>query len=134
MTAPTLTRSDPRAHPGMTPELASRIVDGVLLTFASGRVDLILQGFTEDAELRFGPAAVLRGRTRIRAFLEHRFAERVDQRLEKRLRAVEGDALVVDWCDRWTDTRTGRVMRSEGTEVWTLRDGLLRTWEVDPRT
>lgn len=114
----------------MTPELASRIVDGVLLTFASGRVDLILQGFTEGAELRFGPTAVLRGRTRISRFLEDRFAKRVDQRLEKRLRALDGDALAVDWCDRWTDRTTGRLMRSEGVEFWTLRDGLLDTWEV----
>ncbi|MEU7816706.1 nuclear transport factor 2 family protein [Pseudonocardia sp. NPDC049154] len=114
----------------MTPELASGIVDGVVLTFASGRIDLILQGFTEDAEIRFGSTTVLRGRNQIKEFLEDRFAERADQRLDKRLRAVDGDALAVDWRDRWTDTTTDKPMHSEGTEFWTLRDGLLSTWEI----
>ncbi|GAA4555427.1 nuclear transport factor 2 family protein [Pseudonocardia xishanensis] len=119
-----------RGAPGLTPELASRIIDGVVLTFASGRVDLILQGFTEDAEVRFDPATVLCGRNRIKEFLEDRLTERTDQHLEKHLRAVDGDGLAVDWRDRWTDATTGRTMHSQGTEFWTLRDGLLSAWEI----
>lgn len=114
----------------LAPETAQGIVDGVLLAFRSQNLGLILEGFTEDAEVLFGPMPPIRGRTEIEAFLRARFKRQLNYRLEKELRMVDGDKMAVVWNGWWDDAVTGEAMRGRGVEIWTIRGGRIARWEA----
>jgi len=109
---------------------AEEIVKGVLHAFRSGDVPLILDGFTSDAEVIFGPMEPFRGRQAIEKFLTARFARQLSYRLEKELRMVDGQRMAVAWQGWWDDAVTQRPMRGKGVEVWDIRDGRISRWEA----
>lgn len=109
---------------------AEGIVSSVLRAFRSRDITLILDGFTSDAEVIFGPMDPLRGRLEIEGFLTARFARQLNYRLEKELRMVDGNRMAVAWQGWWDDAVTQRPMRGKGVEVWDIRDGLLSRWEA----
>ena len=114
----------------LTRVCAEAIIEGVLVAFRSRNIDMILEGFTDDAEVLFGPMDVLRGRDEIEKFLRARFERQLNYRLEKDLRMVDGDRMAVAWRGWWDDAVTGAAMRGKGVEVWTIRDGRLARWEA----
>jgi nuclear transport factor 2 (NTF2) superfamily protein len=114
----------------LTRECADGIVHGVLLAFRSRNIDLILEGFTDDAEVLFGPMDVLRGRGEIERFLKARFDRQLNYRLEKDLRMVDGAKMAVAWRGWWDDAITGVAMRGKGVEIWTIRGGRIARWEA----
>ncbi len=114
----------------LTRDTAQGIVDGVLLAFRSQNLAMILEGFTEDAEVLFGPMPAMRGRAQIEDFLRARFKRQQNYRLDKELRMVDGNKLAVAWQGWWDDAVTGEAMRGKGIEVWTIRDGRIAHWEA----
>jgi len=86
----------------LTNEIALRIVDGVLLAFRSQNMDLILEGFTTDAEVRFGPLS-LHGRGEIEPLLRARFKRQLNYGSDKELRMVDGNKMAVAWTGWWDE-------------------------------
>jgi nuclear transport factor 2 (NTF2) superfamily protein len=77
-----------RTEAGRNPrtiEEARAVVAHVESLFMPCNIEALVEGFTEDCEVRFGNVR-LRGRSALRAFFEARSARQRNYRLRKRLR------------------------------------------------
>ena len=121
-------RTEPARNPH-TIEEARAFVARVESLFMPWNIDALVDGFTEDCEVRFGNVA-LRGRKALRAFFEARSAKQKNYRLRKRLRAFAGDMLSNVWEGEWEDAETGAPMKGFGVEFWIMREGRIAVWEA----
>lgn len=96
--------------------------------FEQGDVEAILEGFTDDVEVRYGVAAPFVGKQTLRDMLQRRFASMRDYRLTKRLELLSAPSFASSWTGRWIDTRTGTRMELFGLELLTVRDGRMCRW------
>src|SRR5438105_12927295 len=116
-------------HNPRTVEEARALVKHVESLFMPWNIDALVDGFTEDCDVRFGNVA-LRGRAALRAFFEARSAKQKNYRLRKRLRAFAGDTLSNVWEGEWEDAQSGAAMKGFGVEFWVLREGRIAVWEA----
>ena len=116
-------------HNPRTDEEARAFVAHVEKLFMPWNIDALVEGFTEDCEVRFGNVQ-LRGRAALRAFFEARGARQKSYRLRKRLRAFSGDMLTNIWEGEWEDAQTGASMKGFGVELWIMREGKIAVWEA----
>jgi len=121
-------RTEPARNP-RTIEEARAFVAHVESLFMPWNIEALVDGFTEDCEVRFGNVA-LRGRNALRAFFETRSAKQKNYRLRKRLRAFAGDTLGNMWEGEWEDAETRAPMRGFGVEFWVMREGRIAAWEA----
>jgi nuclear transport factor 2 (NTF2) superfamily protein len=112
-----------------TDEEARAFVAHVEKRFMPWNIDALVEGFTDDCEVRFGNVQ-LRGRDALRAFFEARSARQKNYRLRKRLRAFAGDLLINIWEGEWEDAQTGASMQGFGVELWVMREGKIAVWEA----
>ena len=112
-----------------TDEEARAFVAHVEKLFMPWNIDALVEGFTQDCEVRFGNVQ-LRGRDALRAFFEARSARQKSYRLRKRLRAFSGDMLSNIWEGEWEDAQTGASMTGFGVELWVMREGKIAVWEA----
>src|SRR5437588_7928304 len=89
-------------HNPRTAEEARAFVAHVESLFMPWSIDGLVDGFTEDCEVRFGNVE-LHGRAALRAFFAARSAKQRNYRLRKRLRALSGDMLSNVWEGEWQD-------------------------------
>ena len=81
--------------------------------------------YTEDSRWR-NRAEFLQGGDAIVAFLERKWARKLDYRLIKEVRASHGDRIAVRFAYEWHDD-SGNWFRSHGNENWEFdADGLMR--------
>lgn len=121
-----------RTEAGRNPrtiEEARAIVAHVEKLFMPWNIDALVEGFTQDCEVRFGNVQ-LRGRDALRAFFQARSARQRNYRLRKRLRAFAGDMLTNIWEGEWEDAQTGAGMKGFGVELWVMREGKIAVWEA----
>src|SRR5438128_1416102 len=119
-----------------TVEEARAFVAHVEKLFMPWNIDALVEGFTQDCEVRFGNVQ-LRGRSALRAFFEARSARQRNYRLRKRLRAFAGDMLTNIWEGEWEDAQTGAEalhagagLQGFGAELWVMRAGKIAIWEA----
>ncbi|HEX9586621.1 MAG TPA: nuclear transport factor 2 family protein [Bradyrhizobium sp.] len=112
-----------------TVEEARAFVAHVEKLFMPWNIDALVEGFTQDCEVRFGNVQ-LRGGSALRAFFEARSARQRNYRLRKRLRAFAGDMLTNIWEGEWEDAQTGAGMQGFGVELWVMRAGKIAVWEA----
>jgi nuclear transport factor 2 (NTF2) superfamily protein len=112
-----------------SPEEARAFVAHVEKLFMPWNIDALVEGFTDDCEVRFGNVQ-LRGRDALRAFFETRSARQKNYRLRKRLRAFAGDMLSNVWEGEWEDAQTNAHMTGFGVEFWVMREGKIAVWEA----
>jgi nuclear transport factor 2 (NTF2) superfamily protein len=110
-------------------EEARAFVAHVEKLFMPWNIDALVEGFTQDCEVRFGNVQ-LRGRVALRAFFAARSARQKNYRLRKRLRAFSGDMLSNIWEGEWEDAQTGASMKGYGVELWVIREGKIAVWEA----
>lgn len=96
--------------------------------FEQGDVEAILDGFTDDVEVRYGVAAPFVGKYNLRDMLQRRFASMRDYRLTKRLEFLSAPSFASSWTGRWIDAHTGTRMELFGLELLTVRDGKMCKW------
>src|SRR6202030_1848524 len=89
-----------------TIEEARAFVAHVESLFMPWNIGALVDGFTQDCEVRFGNVQ-LRGRAALRAFFEARSARQKNYRLRKRLKAFSGNLLTNVWEGEWEDAQTG---------------------------
>ena len=121
-----------RTEAGCNPrtiEEARAFVAHVESLFMPWNIDALVDGFSEDCEVRFGNVQ-LHGRSALRAFFEARSARQKNYRLRKRLKAFSGDLLTNVWEGEWEDAQTGAPMRGFGVELWVMREGKIAVWEA----
>jgi hypothetical protein len=118
------------AGSALTREAATRLVQAVEDAFAAADLELIAQGFTDDAVARFADFPEMHGRDAIMRFLTARFARTKDYRLTKRLHVLMDDMLANTWDASWEDARTGKQMLGRGTEIWRVQDGRIALWDA----
>ncbi len=92
-----------------TIEEARAFVAYVESLFMPWNIDALVEGFTQDCEVRFGNVQ-LRGRDALRAF--------------------SGDMLTNIWESEWDDAQTGAGMKGFGVELWVMREGKIALWEA----
>lgn len=105
-------------------------VKGVESMFMPWNIDALVNGFTEDCEVRFGTLTPFRGREALRKFFTARSARQKGYRLKKQFRALANDKMTNVWDGEWEDAETGRKMKGFGVEIWTMRDGKIAVWET----
>jgi nuclear transport factor 2 (NTF2) superfamily protein len=127
-----VTAQELRTGAGRNPrnvEEARAFVAHVEKLFMPWNIDALVEGFSEDCEVRFGNVQ-MRGRAALRAFFEARSARQKNYRLRKRLRAFSGDMLSNIWEGEWEDAQTGAGMTGFGVELWVMREGKIAVWEA----
>ena len=120
--------TEPNRNPRNVEE-ARALVAHVESLFMPWNIDALVDGFTEDCEVRFGNVEV-RGRAALRAFFAARSAKQRNYRLRKRLRALSGGMLTNVWQGEWQDAQTSAPMKGFGVELWVMRDGKIAVWEA----
>ncbi len=118
------------SEPGLSWDEAAQLVNHVERVFGSGDVDQMIDGFTDDVEVRFADRPEMHGREEVATFLRARFARQKNYRLKKRLRMVMNDMIGNMWEGEWDDATTGKPMQGRGTEFWTLRGRKIAVWEA----
>lgn len=114
----------------VTVEQAEAAVRAAEAAFGSGDVGAMLADFTEDCIVRFAEQPDMNGKAELEVFLKARMARQRNYRLKKRLRAVHGDIVGVEWHGHWTDAVSGREMEGKGLEFWTVRGGKIAVWDA----
>lgn len=93
-------------------------------------IEAILPTYDDHTIVRFGEIPEIRGKAPFEQFLRSRFTRRLDYRIKKTLKAVEGSTVVGTWVASWTDAVTGKRMEGRGVEVMVLRDGKCIEWDA----
>jgi nuclear transport factor 2 (NTF2) superfamily protein len=114
----------------VTEAQAREMVRNAERDFASGNVESILSGYTDDIVIRFADVPEIRGKAAAEQFLRARFARQRNYRLKKELRIFQGNVIGNYWDGDWEDARTGRKMRGRGTEFWWVVGGKVAIWEA----
>ncbi len=106
-----------------------RVVQGIFAAFGQGNLPAVLGALADDVEWHvYGPPSVRyagtrRGRTEVEAFFVA-LAESVEvQQFEPRQFIAQGDCVVVLGCEQLRVKSTGRTVRDDWAQVFTLRDG-----------
>jgi nuclear transport factor 2 (NTF2) superfamily protein len=121
-----------RTEAGRNPrtiEEARAFVAHVESLFMPWSIDALVDGFSEDCEVRFGNVQ-MHGRSALRAFFEARGARQKNYRLRKRLKAFSDDLLTNVWEGEWEDAQTRAPMQGFGVELWVMREGKIAVWEA----
>jgi nuclear transport factor 2 (NTF2) superfamily protein len=88
-------------------------------------------GFTEDCVTRFNCSPEMHGRDELRAFMRPRLARYPESyRCDKRLRAISGNVLGVEFVSTWLDQETGKPMIGRGSEFWLMRGDQILRWDA----
>ena len=111
-------------------EEARAFVKHVESLFMPWNIDALVDGFTEDCEVRFGTLAQFRGREKLRAFFTARSTKQKGYRLNKQFRALAGDTIANVWSGEWQDAESGAPMKGFGAEIWRMRGGKIAVWEA----
>lgn len=113
-----------------TAEECIAFVKAVESMFMPWDIDALVNGFTEDCEIKFGTLAPFRGREALREFFTARSRKQKGYRLKKQFRTLMNDKMSNVWDGEWEDAETGRKMKGFGVEVWTMREGKIAIWET----
>lgn len=93
-------------------------------------LEALLAVLHPEVRIRFNNLPEIRGIDAARAWLESRFENQLEYRLQKTLRGIYGTTIVGHWTGRWRDRPTGERRRGNGIELLTLDGGLIRDWEA----
>jgi nuclear transport factor 2 (NTF2) superfamily protein len=113
-----------------TIEEAREFVKYVESLFMPWNIDGLVEGFTDDCEVRFGTVPAFRGRDALRAFFKVRSAKQKGCRLKKQFRTLMNDTMTNVWSGEWEDADSGVPKRGVGVEVLVMREGKIGIWEA----
>jgi nuclear transport factor 2 (NTF2) superfamily protein len=115
----------------LTVSQARALVDLFARVTTSRNADDFIKGFTEDCVITFNRAEV-HGKAALHAFMAERFAKMPETYVcEKRLRALNGNVLGVEWHNYATDPETKvRKVIGHGCEFWVMRGEQIARWDA----
>ncbi len=107
-----------------------KVVDEMFEAFGAGDVDGILRTVSEDSEWIYHgthviPRSGFRGREEVRAFFSNILERTEILAFEHRQYVVQGDTVVVLGSEHQRTNRSGRELKQEWVQVYTVDKGLI---------
>ena len=93
-------------------------------------MEQVLALFTPDVVFYRNGRLVGKGIDAVRHWHEKFFAAVKDHRIEKTLRAADGDTIAVEFVETWIDAQSGQAMQGFGGEFWTMDGDRLAEWHL----
>jgi SnoaL-like domain len=113
-------------------ELTERAIQLALTSyeelFSRGDVEAIVEAFSDDVRVRYGPHPPFVGKQHLRQLLQQRFAGIREYRLSKRLEFISAPRFASSWTGSCIDVETQSLMNVYGVEILTVRAGKFCEW------